>query len=241
MLTVDHKLLGVREGDQVLDVGCGTGRHSWGIYKQVDCSVCALDIGERDLKRTAYTFGLVDEEEQRPGKWLAIRGDATALPIKDASFERVVCSEVLEHLHDDGLGMKELVRVLKANGVLAVSVPARMCETVYWKISADYHDYPGCHVRIYRMDQLIGLLRQHDLEVYAVRRKHSLHSVYWLLRCVFGINNEKALIPRLYHGFLVWDLKTRNRLVRLLDDVCNRLFPKSIVVYARKGEDAGHH
>ncbi len=240
MLTVDHRLLGVEAGHQVLDVGCGSGRHSWGIYKQVDCSVYCLDIGEEDLKKTMYALFLIDEEDGRSGRWSAIRGDAMNLPLKDASFDRVVCSEVLEHLVDDSEGIKELVRVLKADGMLAVSVPTYLTETVYWRVSKDYNGNPGGHVRKYRAGRLIELLYQSDLRICAIRRKHALHSIYWLLRCLFGINNEKALIPSLYHRFLVWDLNTKSRPVRLLDDICNHIFPKSIVIYARKGEDGGH-
>jgi SAM-dependent methyltransferase len=240
MLTIDYRLLGIQEGDQVLDVGCGEGRHSWGMYNQIDCLVYALDIEEENLKKARYTFYLMDEQEKRSGKWLAIRGDAMSLPFKSASFDKVVCSEVLEHLHDDGRGMKELVRVLKANGMLAVSVPTYLTETIYWKLSKDYCNSPGGHVRKYRARELIGLLRQNNLYIYAIRHKHSLHSIYWLLRCLFGIKKEKALIPSLYHKFLVWDIKTKSKPIRLLDDVLNHLFPKSIVIYAQKGDDGGH-
>ena len=237
MLTVDYELLGIQESDQVLDVGCGTGRHSWGTYNRVNCSICALDLAEENLVRTRHTLGLIDEQEKRDGKWLAIRGDAMSLPFKDASFDRVVCSEVLEHVDDDKQGVKELVRVLKADGMLAVSVPAYLPETIYWKISKDYHNYPGCHVRIYKARELTSLLQQNNLRICAVRRKHALHSPYWLLRCLFGINNEKALVPSFYHKFLVWDLKAKSWPVRLLDHICNRIFPKSIVMYAHKAAD----
>ena len=240
MITVDHRLLGIREGDQLLDVGCGEGRHSWSVYGQIDCSVCALDIGQESLQKARYTFHLIDGQDKRNGSWLAIRGDATRLPFRDASFDRVVCSEVLEHLHDDGRGVEELVRVLKADGMLAVSVPTYLPERICWKISKDYRSTPGGHVRIYRSNELIGLLCRNDLRILAVRHKHALHSVYWVLRCLFGLKNDKALVPSLYHRFLVWDIKTKSRPVRWLDDVLNRLFPKSIVIYAQKGEDGRH-
>lgn len=240
MLTIDHRLLEIQAGDQVLDVGCGEGRHSWGIYNQIDCLAYALDIEEENLKKTRYTFYLIDEQEKRSGKWLAIRGDATNLPFKDASFDKVVCSEVLEHLHDDRQGIKELVRVLKANGMLAISVPTYLTESVYWRISKDYCNSAGGHVRKYRARGLLWLLRQNNLHIYAVRHKHALHSIYWLLRCLFGIKNEKALIPSLYYKFLVWDLKTKSKLIRLFDDMLNHVFPKSIVVYAQKGGNGGY-
>jgi SAM-dependent methyltransferase len=235
MLTIDRKLLGIQEGDQVLDVGCGAGRHSWGMYNQIDCLIYALDIEEENLKKTWYTFYLMDEQEKRSGKWLAIRGDALNLPFKDASFDKIVCSEVLEHLQDDGRGMKEMVRVLKDNGILAVSVPTYLTETIYWKISKDYCNSPGGHVRKYRARELISLLRRNNLRIYAIRHKHGLHSIYWLLRCLFGLKKEKAPIPFLYYKFLVWDMKANYKLFRLVEGILNVLFPKSVVIYTCKG------
>lgn len=240
MLTVDYNLLEIQEGQHILDVGCGEGRHSWGAYSKFDCHVCALDMEKKGLNKTRYMLQTLDNEQQHNGKWLAVRGDAMRLPLKDTSFDRVVCSEVLEHVGDDKQSMGELVRVLKNGGILAVSVPTYLTESIYWRISKQYCHNPGGHVRKYRANDLIVLLREHNLRIYSIRHKHSLHSIYWLLRCMFGVNNEKALIPSMYHRFLVWDLKTRTRPIRLLDDICNHIFPKSIVIYAKKGEDGQH-
>ncbi len=240
MLTVDYGLMKMGAGQSVLDVGCGNGRHTWGAYHNFDCRVLALDVLQIDLQKTRYMLQTLDSEMKRDSKWLAVRGDAMKLPLKDASFDRVVCSEVLEHVVDDRQSVGELVRVLKDDGVIAVSVPTRLTESIYWRISKQYSRNPGGHVRKYKAKEIIQLLRDHNLEIYGIRHKHSLHSIYWLLRCMFGVNDEKALIPRIYHSFLVWDLKTRTVPIRLLDRLCNHLFPKSIVIYAKKGENGRH-
>jgi SAM-dependent methyltransferase len=240
MLTVDYKLMEVGAGQRVLDVGCGNGRHTWAAYCLYNCEVLALDMLQADLQKTRYTLYTADNAKEKGDGWLAVRGDAASLPLKGSSFDRVICSEVLEHVADDKRSVRELVRVLKDDGVMAVSVPTRFTESIYWRISRQYSRNPGGHVRIYRAREIIQLLREHDLDIFTIRHKHSLHSIYWLLRCIFGVNNEKALIPRMYHSLLVWDLKTRTKPVRLLDDLCNHLFPKSIVIYARKGENGKH-
>ncbi|MDM7999393.1 MAG: class I SAM-dependent methyltransferase [Dehalococcoidia bacterium] len=239
MLTVDYELMGMGAGQRLLDVGCGNGRHTWAAYSLYDCQVLGLDMLETDLQKTRFALYTADNSKRNGNGncWLAVRGDAAKLPLKDRSFDRVICSEVLEHVADDKSTVAELVRVLKDDGVIAVSVPTRLTESIYWRISKQYSRNPGGHVRIYKAKQIMQLLRDHNLEIFAVRHKHSLHSIYWLLRCLFGVNNEKALVPRMYHSLLVWDLKTRTKPVRLLDDVCNHLFPKSIVIYARKGEN----
>jgi 2-polyprenyl-3-methyl-5-hydroxy-6-metoxy-1,4-benzoquinol methylase len=234
MLTVDYDLMGIKDGERVLDVGCGEGRHSWEACKRNDCLVCALDIEGENLKKAHYTLYLMEQKGEVKGRWLLTRGNITSLPFRDASFDKIICSEVLEHIPDDIRGIRELVRVLKEDGILAVSVPSYLPETICWKLSGDYHGKPGGHIRIYKASEIASKLRQHNLRLYAVRHKHALHSFYWILRSLFGVTNEKARIPALYHKFLVWDIYKHSKPVRLIDNFLNKFFSKSLVLYARK-------
>ncbi len=234
MLTVDYELLGIKDGERVLDIGCGQGRHSWQACKECDCLVCALDIEEADLKKADNMLCLMDQQGESKGKWLVVRGEIQSLPFEDATFDKIICSEVMEHIPDDQQGIKEMRRVLKDDGILAISVPTYLQETICWKLSRYYHHKPGGHIRIYKASELVSKLRQNSLDVYAVRRKHALHSFYWISRCIFGIDNEKAKIPALYHRFLVWDIYNNKKPIRLLEDFLNRFISKSTVVYAKK-------
>src|SRR4030065_418557 len=132
MLTIDYDLIGIKDGEQVLDVGCGEGRHSWEACKRNDCLVCALDLDETNLKKAHYALYLMEQQGETRGKWLRARGTITSLPFKDASFDKVICSEVLEHIPNDIQGIRELVRVLKGDGTLAISVPSYLPETSSW-------------------------------------------------------------------------------------------------------------
>ncbi len=234
MLTIDYDLVGIRDGEQVLDVGCGEGRHSWEACKRNDCLVCALDLEGTNLKKAHYAFYLLEQQDELKGKWLIVNGDITNLPFKDGAFDKVICSEVLEHVPDDIEGIRELVRVLKDDGTLAVSVPSKLPETICWKLCREYHDRPGGHIRIYKTGEIISKLQQNKLDIFAIRHKHALHSFYWICRCLFGVNNEKALIPSLYYRFLVWDIYTKSHPIQILDSFLNNFFSKSLVLYARK-------
>jgi len=236
MLTIDYSLAGISDGERILDIGCGEGRHSWEVFKQHDSLVCALDLDRESLRKAYGVFWHLEDQGESRGRWLLSQASILNLPFADRTFDRVVCSEVLEHVPEDGQAIGEIVRVLKDDGILAVSVPAYLPESICWRLSKEYHDTPGGHIRIYRASELRSKLIENDLEIFAVRRKHALHSFYWISRCVFGINNDKALFPSLYHRFLVWDLKTRTKPVRLIDDLLNNFFAKSIVFYARKGQ-----
>ena len=83
------------------------------------------------------------------------QGDALQLPFADGEFDRVVAAEVLEHIHADIEAIKELVRVLRPGGTLAVSVPRWLPEVINWKLSDDYHNAEGGHIRIYTDHELI--------------------------------------------------------------------------------------
>lgn len=234
MLTVDFGLMPIKGGERVLDLGCGPGRHTWYVCKLDHCSVYAVDYDLESLQKAKYMLCMMDAENETKGKWTVLMGNALTLPFSDKSFDKIVCSEVLEHVLDDGQAVRELLRVLKDDGELAVSVPTYLPETIYWKLSEAYHTNPGGHIRIYKERLLIDMLQRNNLNVYAVRHKHAFHSIYWLLRCIFGVRNEKALIPAIYHKFLAWQIDSKSGVWHRLEGFFDHLFPKSVVVYLRK-------
>ncbi len=236
MLTVDFNLLGIEDGECILDLGCGEGRHTWVACKQKQCQIIGLDLDKTSLDKGRLVLWQLDEQGETKGEWLLTRGSILKLPFKDNTFDKIICSEVLEHIPNDNQGIKEIVRVLKDDGLLAVSVPSYLPEAICWKLSEEYHNQPGGHIRIYKSKELLSKLQQGNLDIYAVRHKHALHSFYWISKCLFGASNDKARLPSLYHKFLVWDLKTNTRPVKLLDDMLNNIFAKSIVFYARKSK-----
>jgi len=236
VLTVDYNLLDIKDGERILDIGCGGGRHSWEACKTANCLVYALDIGLEELNSARYMLQALDNQNESKGKWVLIQGDSMSLPFRDGSFDKIICSEVLEHVTDDWKSIRDMVRVLKDDGIIAISVPTYLPEAVCWKLSRDYHNSPGGHIRIYRIRELVSPMQQSNLNIYATRRKHALHSIYWICRCLFGFRRERALIPALCHKFLVWDIETRSRPVRLLENLLNHFFPKSMVFYAHKNQ-----
>src|SRR6188768_1433416 len=139
MLTVDFDRLGLQPGDRVLDMGAGAGRHSFEMYRR-GADVIAFDMA-----------GEVPEGAEADVK----QGDALALPFGNGEFDRIVAAEVLEHIHADVDAIKELVRVLRPGGTLAISVPRWLPEVINWKLSDDYHNAEGGHIRIYTDHELI--------------------------------------------------------------------------------------
>lgn len=236
MLTVDYGRLGVRPGDRVLDLGCGFGRHAYQAAR-LGAAVVACDAGAEEVRNVNDTFGAMavagelDPVEARVG---AVQGDALALPFGDATFDRVIASEVLEHIPDDRQAMAELTRVLRPGGSMAVTVPRCGPEFVNWALSDEYHEVPGGHVRIYRRRQLVERLQGTGLSMVGSHHAHGLHAPYWWLRCLVGPTNDTHPAVARYHQLLVWDIEKAPKVTRYADRLLNPLVGKSLVVYLEK-------
>jgi SAM-dependent methyltransferase len=235
VLTVDFDRLGVRAGDRVLDMGCGAGRHAFEVYRR-GAHVVALDHDDTELKAVAAMFAGMAEAGEAPADATAtaVRGDALALPFPDGTFDCVIASEILEHIPEDERAMRELTRVVKPGGSVAVTVPRWFPERVCWMLSDAYHQVEGGHVRIYRADELIGKLRDAGLRARHQHHAHALHSPYWWLKCAIGVDRDDHPLSRAYHRLLVWDLMRRPWLTRVAERLLNPLIGKSVVAYLSK-------
>ncbi len=236
MITIEPDLLAIKDGDITLDAGCGNGRHSWEVYKNNHAPIIAFDIDPVCVKKNMYLLALLKEEKEIKGSYHLLIADVNKLPFKDSSFDKIICSEVLEHIPEDKSVLEELVRVLRKDGAIGISVPHYLAESVCWKLSREYYGFPGGHIRKYKTRELLDLVDTAGLSVYATRHKHALHSFYWILRCVFGIKKENTTIPSIYNKFLEWDLRANHGFFRWLEGLLNHLCPKSVAVYARKKE-----
>ena len=239
MLTVDYDLLDVGPGMRVLDLGCGEGRHAFEAYRR-GASVLAVDWGQAEVATTAEWLGAIAAAGEAPeGASAAVaRGDLRALPVPDASVDRVIASEVLEHIVDDRTALAEIARVLKPGGRVAVTVPRYGPERVCWALSDEYHANEGGHIRIYRGDQLWERLTAAGLQPTDTHHAHALHAPYWWLKCAVGVDRDTAL-TRAYHRLLVWDLVRRPWLTRTAERLLDPVVGKSFVIYADKPTATG--
>ncbi|SEF81808.1 Methyltransferase domain-containing protein [Thermomonospora echinospora] len=221
-------------------MGCGAGRHAFELYRR-GAHVVAFDLDADELAGVEKMFGAMRLEGEAPEGATArtVQGDARDLPFPDNSFDKIIASEVLEHIGDDMTAMGELLRVLKPGGRLAVTVPSWLPERICWALSEAYHTAPGGHIRIYTRAELEAKLKSLGLRVDGHHHAHGLHTPYWWIKCAVGVDNAGNPLAKAYHQLLVWDIMKRPLVTRLAEQVLNPVLGKSVVVYTTKPSTPG--
>ena len=125
MKTVDFTHLPLATGDIVLDLGCGQGRHVISAYVEANVHSVGVDLSLEDLKTTRERFASFAEPDNAAKSFGLSSASALDLPFADSTFDKIICSEVLEHLPEDTLtrAVSELRRV--ASRYIFVTVPFR--------------------------------------------------------------------------------------------------------------------
>jgi len=104
--------LNPRAKDGILEVGCGAGN----ILEKITGGslLVGIDISEFILQKAGNRL---------KNRTTLLKADAENLPFKDGSFNKIYCSEVLEHLLRPERVVKEISRILKSEGLFILSVP----------------------------------------------------------------------------------------------------------------------
>jgi 2-polyprenyl-3-methyl-5-hydroxy-6-metoxy-1,4-benzoquinol methylase len=128
--------LALPPGARILDAGCGSGR------TMVDLAAYGLVCGIELDPDAAATAAARDSFEVRTGR-------VEQLPWQEGSFDLIACLDVIEHVPDDRLALRELRRVCRPGGRLIVTVPAH---PLLWS----RHDEQNHHYRRYTRSTLHG-------------------------------------------------------------------------------------
>ena len=100
---------------RVLDAGCGSGMDTFQMAQEHDGQVIAVELSREGVTHTQGRTRAFPNV-------MPIQGDVEALSFRDGSFDFVYSYGVLHHLPNPEQGFRELVRVLKPGGVIAIYV-----------------------------------------------------------------------------------------------------------------------
>ena len=102
-------------GKKLLEIGCSDGLLEEKLQKKFT-SLTGIDTNSSDIE-IARKSGI------KNAKFLV--ANAEKLPFKSSTFDKIICSEVLEHVDDDAKAIREMRRVLKGSGEAIITVPQK--------------------------------------------------------------------------------------------------------------------
>ncbi len=233
MLTFNFKKYNLNHNGSMLDVGCGEGRHIFGVMQEYPMMKCVgLDMDDDSLKKAEEGYSYFESISEVGAEF--IKGSAYSLPFPDNTFDLIVCSEVLEHLHEYNDAVIEINRVLKPGGKFFASVPAFWPEKICWYLSKEYQNQPGGHLRIFDQKKLIHEIEDRGFKFLSSEKFHSIHSPYWWLRCFFWKSQEKNLLVKVYKKILERHILKKPRIIDNIDKLMNPIMGKSFSMYFKK-------
>lgn len=164
-----------RGARRILDVGCASGMLGAALRARQDCEVVGIDINPdyaSDAGRRLNGFTAVNLENQA---LVGFEGFGT--------FDCIVCADVLEHLRDPYTVLAALVRVLRREGQVVISLPNVRHLAVAFHVFVrgtwprdDVGLFDATHLRWFTEKDMLAMLRNAGLEVVKVDRIYRLLS-----------------------------------------------------------------
>lgn len=108
-----NALRSLSKGAKVLDAGCGSGEFAE-FLKQLEFKVAGVDISQTAIKKASMRC---------PETNFCVKSLEDPIPFKDAEFDAIWSTEVLEHIFDVHSALSEINRVLKDSGLFILTVP----------------------------------------------------------------------------------------------------------------------
>ena len=142
MLTFNLQKYDLENAKLMLDVGCGEGRHIFGVMQEFpDIKCIGIDMDATSLiAEEGYEYF---KSYQKKVEFLKGSAYDCLLVMSDL----VICSEVLEHLHDYDKAILEIYRVLKPKGKFYAKTTPSSWQRKYAGLFRDYQNQPGGHFR----------------------------------------------------------------------------------------------
>ncbi len=192
-----------QDGDRILDGGCGRGFYLNFIRRACDAHLVGVDITHAYLRVARHVLA-----EKRIA---LINASLHALPFPDDTFDKIILSEILEHLADDVAGLREVARVLRPGGLIAITTPNANYPFWWDPINKTLETLFGTHIhrgllagiwagheRLYTEGQLREAALGAGLEVLEERR-FTHHCFPFIHNIVYGFGKtilEAGYLPK---------------------------------------------
>jgi 2-polyprenyl-3-methyl-5-hydroxy-6-metoxy-1,4-benzoquinol methylase len=142
---------------KILDAGCGDGINLTILSKMPNAQITACDYNPIRIQRTKKAFPNVK----------VIHQDLSNVQIDEDSFDIILCSQVLEHVPEDTVVLRELRKMLSPSGILIVGVPNEGCFLARLRnhVLEPYIGRTTDHVHFYTEEELTNKFRSAGFRV----------------------------------------------------------------------------
>ena len=231
METFNFKHINLKKVKNMVDVGCGNGRHLKSLgFKLKEAKIIGIDQSFNEISSLKREFD--NHICKNQNNYTFLNEDVRHIALPNNSQDLVICSEVLEHVPNFEKVLKECHRILKPGAVLLISVPTYFPESLCWKYSKKYMQTPGGHIRIFKNSFLLEEFNKLKLTLFKHHREHAMHSLYWIFKA--RNNMEDSDFLRSFHGLLVKQMFGQAKFSYALEKILNPFFGKSECYYLRK-------
>jgi SAM-dependent methyltransferase len=188
----------------ILDMPCGRGFYLNMLRYASDCKLVGAELDWDVLQKAKANVGHLPD--------ITLNNvNIYAMPYPDDTFDGAILSEILEHIERDVDGLREVYRVLKPGGVVAITVPN--ADYPFWwdpinktlellfKTHISNGMFAGIwanHVRLYRREQLRAAVEAAGF-IVEEERAFTHHSFPFIHNLVYGIGMpllEKGALPK---------------------------------------------
>lgn len=157
----------IKPEDSVLDIGCGVGVLS--LYYGKRCkSVTGIDISNKAISIATESAKILKLNNSVKFKTLNFPDNH----LKD-TFDKIIFSEVLEHILDENKALKAILKMLKPNGKLIITVPSKNSFLHKVGLSKKFDEEVG-HFRRYTSAEIKNKLKDNDFKVFRIYKTSGL-------------------------------------------------------------------
>lgn len=200
---------------KVLDIGCGAGTICFYLANKGH-KVTGIDISQKavnECRTSAKRLGIKNVD--------FIRLDFPKENLRNKKYDIVILTEVIEHIENDNLALKEILKLLKSNGLLILSTPSIDAPLNRLGLTKEFDNRVG-HLRRYSLLNLKKLLRTSSFRIEEIERTEGI------IRNFLFVNPFAGKLVRIINHF-------GSDFVTYIDNVSLKLFGESnYIIVAQK-------
>jgi SAM-dependent methyltransferase len=219
---------GISSEDVVLDVGCGDSPFLH------FCAMRGPEIlyADIDVEKVKSMSRILEDTSAKSR--IPLVCDACHLPLAEGTATKIIAMEVMEHVDDVNLLLKELVRVGKSGAQYLISVPDPVAERLQKKLAPpSYFEKPN-HIRIIEREEFERRVVAAGLKIEQRKSYGFYWAIWWLFFWTCNQDLHPPWHPLLENWTKTWGLlletKDGLKVKRALDE----FMPKSQAIIARK-------